>query len=139
MKGDASLTAMDNFLLKERKGYCDFYASAACLMLRLADVPTRVALWLCRQEFHHPKTEISPHRVVPAHGSRDERLPWRAPPDRAGCDFTPAENAGNLNERSRTMTIFSQNAYEAVQAKQPEPPEEKAPEEFSLTKWWTMR
>lgn len=49
------MTPLDNFLLAERKGYCDFYASAACLMLRLGEIPCRIAYGYASDDYDAEK------------------------------------------------------------------------------------
>lgn len=37
-----NLTPLENFLFDERKGYCDLFSTSAALLLRRADIPTRI-------------------------------------------------------------------------------------------------
>lgn len=74
-----------NFLFEEKKGYCDFFASASALMLRHMGIPSRVACgymggehddatdcWIFQAYHAHSWTEV----FVEGHG-------WVI------CDFTP--------------------------------------------------
>lgn len=48
--GDTNLTALGNFLLKDRAGHCEYFATAAALLLRKAGVPARYAVGYSVQE-----------------------------------------------------------------------------------------
>lgn len=43
IENTSDLPPLENFLFVEKKGYCDFFASAAALILRHMDIPSRVA------------------------------------------------------------------------------------------------
>lgn len=135
VEGDPRLTPLDNFLTGERAGFCDFYATAACALLRVAGIPTRIAygyagerhdsgtgVWEFTDNAAHAWTEI----YVEGHG-------WTI------CDFTPPQNIGQLDEeRPQSGSSLKEDAYEDMK---PEPPPEApaaAPETFSfnLSQWW---
>ncbi|HWB07299.1 MAG TPA: transglutaminase domain-containing protein [Verrucomicrobiales bacterium] len=132
VNGDVSLTPLNNFLLQEKKGYCDFYASAACLLLRYAGIPTRIAFGYAGNEYDpesglliysddtaHAWTEI----YVQGHG-------WTV------CDFTPPANIGHLTNKPKQKPAFDERSYEETEKKPPEPAEKKNPDEFPLAAWW---
>ena len=90
MKNPPDKDPLANFLADERRGHCDFFASAASLILRQAGVPTRMAygyasreagaedgLIIFRDRHAHAWTEI----FLKKYG-------WTI------CDFTPGENVG---------------------------------------------
>lgn len=79
---------LENFLFEEKKGYCDFFASAAAVILRHMDIPSRVAFgykagehdaatdtWIFREFHAHSWTEVF---------VRDQG--WVI------CDFTPSSS-----------------------------------------------
>ncbi len=85
VENKSGLPPLENFLFEEKKGYCDFFASAAALMLRHMGIPSRVAYgykegeydtttdtWIFRELHAHAWTEV----FVEDHG-------WII------CDFTP--------------------------------------------------
>jgi transglutaminase-like putative cysteine protease len=134
MDGDPTLTPLDNFLVGERKGYCDFYASAGALMLRFYGVPTRVAygytnheydgmngLFIFTDESAHAWTEV----LIEGQG-------WVI------CDFTPSENIGApAVEKNRPPSAFNENQFARQETKEPEKPEQKKQEEAgSAANWW---
>lgn len=41
---DLGRSPVSNFLLKQRKGHCEYFATASCLLLRSAGIPTRYAV-----------------------------------------------------------------------------------------------
>jgi transglutaminase-like putative cysteine protease len=43
-------TALANFLLRERSGFCEYYATATTLLLRILDIPSRYAIGYAVQE-----------------------------------------------------------------------------------------
>lgn len=47
---DTNLTALGHFLLHERKGHCEYFATAAALLLRQAGIPARYAVGYSVQE-----------------------------------------------------------------------------------------
>ncbi len=133
MKGHPSLPPLDNFLAGERQGYCDFYASAGALMLRLYKVPTRVAYGFAGNDYN-AETGVFTFTDETAHAWTEifvEGYGWTV------CDFTPPANIGGHNTpQEKEKQSFSEKDYEDQQQKGPEEPDTKKPEEFSLTAWW---
>jgi|GEM_PF-2915375 len=132
MAGHESLPALDNFLAGERKGYCDFYASAACLMLRFSEVPTRVAYGYAGHDYDEAAgvftfTDDSAHAWTEIFL---ENYGWTV------CDFTPPENLGSLKGTPPAKPEFKENAYEPVQPKKPDAAPDKEPDEFPVTSRW---
>jgi len=96
----SGLPPLENFLFEERRGYCDFFASAAALMLRHMGIPSRVAYgykdgeydaatdtWIFRELHGHAWTEV----FVKDYG-------WVI------CDFTPPST--DTSPRSGTRPPF---------------------------------
>ncbi len=90
----SGLPPLENFLFEEKRGYCDFFASAAALILRHMNIPSRVAYgymeggydaatdrWIFRGLHAHAWTEVFV-----------EDLGWVI------CDFTPP--SGNSSTHS---------------------------------------
>jgi hypothetical protein len=130
-KGNELLTPLDNFLMGERKGYCDFYASAACILLRYSAVPTRIAYGYAGNEYD-PETNIFTFSDDSAHAWTEiyiDRIGWTV------CDFTPPANIGHLNQKKAARAPFDEKAFEETEKKAPKK-EEKPAEEFSLAAWW---
>jgi Transglutaminase-like superfamily len=133
VKGGGSTTALDNFLVGERKGFCDHYATAASLMLRHSEVPTRIAYGYAGNDYD-PATGIFTFTDDSAHAWTEiflEKYGWTA------CDFTPQERVGNLGAGPQPeREPFKEHAYDPVEQKKPEVPEKKKPDAFSLAAWW---
>lgn len=134
MEGHPSLTPLDNFLQAERKGYCDFYATAACLILRLSDIPTRIAYGYASDQYD-PAEGVWTFTDETAHAWTEiylDGLGWTV------CDFTPPSNVGNLDskEDKPKREPLDEKAYEGPQQPKPEPPSSPEPETFSLSAWW---
>ena len=90
MRNPNQLGALENFLFDERQGHCDFYASAAALLLRKGGVPTRVAYGFASQEAD-PATGLITVRDRHAHAWTEIFLTtygWTI------CDFTPPGHIG---------------------------------------------
>lgn len=98
VENKSGLPPLENFLFVEKKGYCDFFASASALILRHMGIPSRVAYgykdgehdadtdtWIFREFHSHAWTEI----YVKDHG-------WII------CDFTPP--ASDSSQRSGTLS-----------------------------------
>jgi hypothetical protein len=133
VKGGNGVEPLDNFLMAERRGYCDFYATAAALMLRFYGVPTRVAygyagktydeqsaVFIFTDESAHAWTEV----FLESHG-------WTI------CDFTPAGNIGQLGgDQERPKPAFDEKQFAEQKDSNAAGQEEKKPEEFSLSAWW---
>jgi Transglutaminase-like superfamily len=135
VKGTPSLTPLDNFLAGERRGYCDFYASAACLILREAGVPARVAYGYAGRSFDE-KTGVFHFTDDTAHAWTEIHLRdygWTV------CDFTPQDNIGDLNgPQPQEPPAFDEQSFEEA-GKEEKKPEEKPGEEEqppSLAAWW---
>ena len=133
MKGHAELPALENFLAGERQGYCDFYATAGALMLRIYEVPTRVAYGFAGRDYNE-ETGVFTFTDESAHAWTEiyvEGCGWTI------CDFTPPANIGQLNGPPESEKHpLDEKAYDDQQQKKPEEPDTKKPEEFSLTAWW---
>ncbi len=85
MENPRGLPALENFLFDERRGHCDFYATAAALLLREGGVPTRIAYGFVSQEVD-PETGLVIIRDRHAHAWTELYLKdygWTL------CDFTP--------------------------------------------------
>jgi transglutaminase-like putative cysteine protease len=50
-----NLDPLENFLFEEKRGYCDFYATAAALMVRMMGVPSRIGYGFSKGEFDGEK------------------------------------------------------------------------------------
>ena len=90
MNNQHQLGALENFLFDERRGHCDFYATAGALLLRQAGVPTRIAYGFASHEAD-PATGLITVRDRHAHAWTEIFLKsygW------AICDFTPSSNIG---------------------------------------------
>jgi hypothetical protein len=100
VENKSGLPPLENFLFEERNGYCDFFASAAALILRHMDIPSRVAygykdgeydtttgIWIFRGFHAHAWTEIFV-----------ENQGWVI------CDFTPPST--DSSPRSGTPPPF---------------------------------
>jgi hypothetical protein len=133
VKGGNGVEPLDNFLTAERRGYCDFYATAAALMLRFYGVPTRVAYGYAGRTLDEPSgvfifTDDSAHAwtevFLEGHG-------WTI------CDFTPPGNIGQLGgEQERPQPAFDEKQFAEQKDNNAAGQEEKKPEEFSLSTWW---
>lgn len=106
---------LENFLFVEKKGYCDFFASASALLLRHMGIPSRVAYgyiggehddatdsWIFREYHAHSWTEV----FLEGQGwvicdftpsSADSPSLGRTPP--ASLDLTNFEDAGGRGVR----------------------------------------
>jgi len=76
---------LENFLFEEKKGYCDFFASASALMLRHMGIPSRVAYGYMGGE-HDDATDSWIFQEYHAHSWTEvfvEGQGWVI------CDFTP--------------------------------------------------
>lgn len=90
MRNPNQLGALENFLFDERRGHCDFYASAATLLLREAGIPSRIAYGFATTEAN-PASGLITVRDRHAHAWTEIFLKgygW------AICDFTPPGNIG---------------------------------------------
>ena len=79
---------LENFLYEEKKGYCDFFASAAALILRHIGIPSRVAYGYKGGE-HDAATDTWIFREIHAHSWTEVFVKdqgWVI------CDFTPPSN-----------------------------------------------
>ena len=79
---------LENFLFEEKKGYCDFFASAAAVMLRHMDIPSRVAFGYKAGE-HDAATDTWIFRELHAHSWTEVFVKdqgWVI------CDFTPSSS-----------------------------------------------
>jgi hypothetical protein len=71
IENKSGMPPLENFLFAEKKGYCDFFAGSAALILRHMDIPSRVAYgykdgeydtatdtWIFRELHAHAWTEV---------------------------------------------------------------------------------
>lgn len=92
MKNPNDLDPLQNFLFDERKGYCDFFATAAALLLRDAGVPTRIAYGYATDEIDTTNGFFT-FRNRNAHSWTEiyiDQIGWTI------CDFTPPQNIGKI-------------------------------------------
>jgi hypothetical protein len=133
VNGRPPLTPLDNFLSGERRGFCDFYASASCLMLREAGVPARVAYGYAGRSFD-PKTGVFSFTDDTAHAWTEIHLSdygWTV------CDFTPQDNIGDLNGQPDEPPPLDEQAFEQPEKEEkPEKPAEEKPAEPTFAAWW---
>ena len=90
MKNPQQMGPLENFLFDERRGHCDFYATAAALLLRQAGVPTRIAYGFATREAD-PTPGLITLRDRHAHAWTEillKRYGWTI------CDFTPSAHIG---------------------------------------------
>ncbi len=90
MENKRGLSPLQNFLMDERRGFCDFFASAGALLLRQAGLPTRVAYGFASREID-PESGLILFRDRHAHAWTEiflENYGWTL------CDFTPSDNVG---------------------------------------------
>ena len=93
MENPHQLGAMENFLFDERRGHCDFYATASALLLRQAGIPTRIAYGFASTEAD-PASGLITVRDRHAHAWTEiflKNYGWTI------CDFTPTDNIGQPN------------------------------------------
>lgn len=128
-----NLPALENFLLDERKGYCDFFATAATLLLRKADIPTRIAFGYAGGAFD-AKTGVHVFRQRDAHSWTEinvEGQGWVI------CDFTPREaiaDGSTEGEGGSDAGINLATFQDAAEAEKPPPaPEVQQLDENLLT------
>ncbi len=96
MAGRNGLSGLENFLTGERAGYCDFFATAACLFLRAQGIPSRIAYGYAGNSFDQ-KRGIFVFSGAHAHAWTEIFLKdhgWTI------CDFTPPASIGNLGRSS---------------------------------------
>lgn len=116
IRNPRDLEALNNFLFQEKRGYCDFYASAAALLLRAAGVPTRVAYGYAAEEWD----ESAGVFIVRDHNAHSWTEIFLRDEGWTVCDFTPAENAGRL-----PSSTPPQDASSLLPDREAERPEEK--------------
>ncbi len=106
IENKSGMPPLENFIFEERKGYCDFFASAGALILRHMGIPSRVAYgykegehddatdtWIFRGYHAHAWTEV----FVQDHG-------WII------CDFTPSSS--DRSHRTGTPPPFDMARFE---------------------------
>ena len=96
MTGREGLSGLDNFLTGERAGYCDFFATAACLFLRAQGIPSRITYGYAGNSFDQ-KRGVFVFSGAHAHAWTEIFLKdhgWTI------CDFTPPASIGNLGSPS---------------------------------------
>ena len=112
MKGGKGLSGLDDFLIGERVGFCDFYATAAALFLRAQGIPSRIAYGYAGGTFDETAgvftfTDRSAHAWtelwLDGHG-------WTI------CDFTPAPSIGALGppDADGTTPSFDEGLFEPL-------------------------
>ncbi len=80
-----NLNPLENFLLNERKGYCDLFATSAALLLRKVGIPTRLGFGYMAGDYD-AKTGLTTFRQLHAHSWVEVMLEgegWVI------CEFTP--------------------------------------------------
>ena len=120
-----NLPPLENFLLDERKGYCDLFATSAALLLRKAGIPTRMAfgymggsydekskLWTFQQRHAHAWVELF---------LQDDG--W------VMADFTPKDPEANSGA-PQTEPNWSEFADAAIPAPEPPPTPKLEPPSF---------
>ncbi len=88
VENKSSKPPLENFLFVDKKGYCDFFASAAALILRHMDIPSRVAFGYKAGE-HDAATDTWIFRELHAHSWTEVFVKdqgWVI------CDFTPSSS-----------------------------------------------
>lgn len=90
MKNPHTLGALENFLFDERKGHCDFYASATAVLLREGGIPSRIAYGFASREIVPEKNTVI-FRDRNAHAWTEIFIKDRG---WTICDFTPSQNIG---------------------------------------------
>ena len=136
VSGDPNLTPLDNFLVGERRGYCDFFATAGALMLRYFDVPTRVAYGYATKKFD-AEAGVFVFADTSAHAWTEIFVQGRG---WVICDFTPEEGrdgAGEDNSAAADRSGFDEKQFASQKDTEKEKPEEnQAAQEKSLSEWW---
>ncbi len=133
VKGGNGMAPLDNFLTVERRGFCDFYATAAALMLRYYGVPTRIAYGYAGKNFDAESgvfifTDESAHAWTEMYV---EGRGWTI------CDFTPPGNIGRIGgDQEPAKPAFDEKQFAEQNEKQPDEGKTEQPEEFSLSAWW---
>ncbi|RYD26211.1 MAG: transglutaminase domain-containing protein, partial [Verrucomicrobiaceae bacterium] len=92
MTNPNELDPLQNFLFDERRGYCDFFATAGALLLRDAGVSTRMAYGFATDEYNSAEGLFT-FRNRNAHTWTEvyiDKIGWTV------CDFTPSENIGKV-------------------------------------------
>ncbi|MES2706592.1 MAG: transglutaminase domain-containing protein [Verrucomicrobiota bacterium] len=83
---------LQNFLFNERKGYCDFFATGAALLLRDAGIPSRMAYGFATDEYDTASATLT-FRNRNAHSWTEvyiDKIGWTV------CDFTPRADIGKV-------------------------------------------
>ncbi len=91
MDNPHSLGPLENFLFDERRGHCDFYATAAALLLREGGMAARIAYGFASDEID-PEAGLVLVRDSNAHAWTEvylEKYGWTV------CDFTPSPFVGH--------------------------------------------
>jgi len=138
MENNHELSPLENFLLDERRGYCDFFASAGALLLRQAGLPTRVAYGFASQEID-PESGLILFRDRHAHAWTEiflENHGWTI------CDFTPSDNVGQPSPAEAPkppplpkLDQFNNAAKDSPQAKPIPPPKVETPLFTKILSW----
>lgn len=123
MKNPHDLDPLQNFLFDERQGYCDFFATAAALLLRDAGVPTRIAYGYATDEID-ATNGILTFRNRNAHSWTEiyiDQIGWTI------CDFTPPQNIGKIpgDEPAPPRNPPNLDPSQFAEASKQEPPQPK--------------
>ncbi len=90
------LSPLENFLLDERAGYCDLFATSAALLLRKVNIPTRIGFGYLGGEYHEESGLVS-FRQRHAHSWVEVKLEGQG---WVICEFTPPAPAQPSTESS---------------------------------------
>lgn len=126
MKNPHGIDPLQNFLFDERKGYCDFFATAAALLLRDVGIPTRMAYGFATDEVQ-ADTGTFTLRNRNAHSWTEiyiDQIGWTI------CDFTPPANIGKVPgapPEPPPPPQFDPNKFADAAKQEPPPPPPDAP------------
>lgn len=124
---------IENFLFFEEKGYCDFYASSAVLILRAANIPARLAHgWASRE--YDPASRILTITDTNAHAWTEilvDGVGWVA------CDFTPPQNIGQISPpKEKPAQDRSLDPGQFESKSEPKPAEKEQAPAVDVPKTW---
>lgn len=126
MTNPHGIDPLQNFLFDERKGYCDFFATAAALILRDAGIPTRMAYGFATDEVQADSGTFT-FRNRNAHSWTEiyiDQIGWTI------CDFTPPANIGKVPgspPEPPKPPEFDPNKFTDAAKQEPPPPPPNAP------------
>lgn len=127
MTNPHGIDPLQNFLFDERKGYCDFFATAGALILRKAGIPTRMAYGFATDEYDTAKGVFT-YRNRNAHSWTEvyiDQIGWTV------CDFTPPANVGKIPGAPETAPSpeFDPDKFTDAAKQEPPPAPEAQPTE----------